>query len=182
MQKEQAGLFILRVSLGLFLLLWSLDKLVVPAGAVKIFEVFYHMSISPALAYVIGTAEAVLSLLIIVGAWKRYTYAVGLVLHALSTLSTWKQLLSPFGQNHLFIAAIPVLAAFITPIPPARAGHAVGSRALATPLRRQQRCTDQSQGQDDCSTAENCCTHAGVLLEALPSLTPLNRAVTLLRP
>ncbi|HEV8715595.1 MAG TPA: DoxX family membrane protein [Candidatus Binatia bacterium] len=113
MQKEQVGLFILRVSLGVFLLLWSLDKLVVPEGTVKIFTVFYHLSISSGVAYVIGAAEAVLSLLIIVGAWKRYTYAVGLVLHALSTLSTWKQLLSPFGQNHLFIAAIPVLAAFI---------------------------------------------------------------------
>jgi uncharacterized membrane protein YphA (DoxX/SURF4 family) len=113
MQKEQVGLFILRVSLGMFLLLWSLDKLVVPEGTVKIFTVFYHLSISPVLAYVIGTVEAGLSLLIIGGAWKRYTYAVGLGLHALSTLSTWKQLLSPFGQNHLFIAAIPVLAAFI---------------------------------------------------------------------
>lgn len=113
MQKEQVGLFILRVSLGLFLLLWSLDKLVAPEGTVKIFAVFYHMSISAAVAYVVGAVETLLSLLIIAGAWKRYTYAVGLGLHAVSTLSTWKQLLSPFGQNHLFIAAIPVLAAFI---------------------------------------------------------------------
>jgi len=111
--KEQVGLFILRVSLGLFLLLWSLDKLVVPEGTVRIFSAFYHLAISPTLAYVIGAVETVLSLLIIAGAWKRYTYAAGLVLHAISTLSTWKQLLSPFGQNHLFIAAIPVLAAFI---------------------------------------------------------------------
>ena len=113
MQKEQVGLFTLRVSLGLFLLLWSIDKLVVPEGTVKIFAVFYHLSISAGVAYVGGAVEAVLSLLIIAGAWKRYTYAVGLALHAISTLSTWKQLLSPFGQNHLFIAAIPVLAAFI---------------------------------------------------------------------
>ena len=79
MQKEQVGLFILRVSLGLFLLLWSLDKLVVPEGTVKIFTVFYHLSISPVLASVIGVVEAGLSLLILAGAWKRYTYAVGLV-------------------------------------------------------------------------------------------------------
>jgi len=37
MQREQVGLFILRVSLGLFLLLWSLDKLVVPEDTMKIF-------------------------------------------------------------------------------------------------------------------------------------------------
>jgi len=86
---------------------------VVPEGTVKIFAVFYHLSISSGVAYVVGAVEALLSLLIIAGAWKRYTYVVGLALHAISTLSTWKQLLSPFGQNHLFIAAIPVLAAFI---------------------------------------------------------------------
>jgi len=36
-----------------------------------------------------------------------------MVLHAISTVSTYSQLLSPFGKNHLFIAAIPVLGAFI---------------------------------------------------------------------
>ena len=35
------------------------------------------------MTYVIGTVEAVLSLMIIVGAWKRYTYAVGLGLHTI---------------------------------------------------------------------------------------------------
>jgi uncharacterized membrane protein YphA (DoxX/SURF4 family) len=113
MPREQVGLFILRLSLGVFLLLWSIDKLVAPEGTVRIFQVFYKIPISSSLAYVIGTVEALLSLLIIAGAWKRYTYAIGLALHTVSTLSTWKQLLSPFGQNHLFIAAIPVLAAFL---------------------------------------------------------------------
>ena len=35
------------------------------------------------MTYVIGTVEAMLSLLIIVGTWKRYTYAVGLGLHTI---------------------------------------------------------------------------------------------------
>ncbi len=112
-QKERVALFMLRASLGLFLLLWSLDKLVAPEGTVRIFATFYHLSISPSMSYVIGVAEALLSLSLIAGAWKRYTYAIGLGLHTISTLSTWKQLLTPFGQNHLFIAAIPVLAAFL---------------------------------------------------------------------
>lgn len=36
-----------------------------------------------------------------------------MILHAISTISTYNQLLNPFGKNHLFIAAIPVLGAFI---------------------------------------------------------------------
>jgi len=35
------------------------------------------------------------------------------VMRTNSTLSTYEQLLSPFGKNHLFIAALPVLAAFV---------------------------------------------------------------------
>jgi hypothetical protein len=46
------------------------------------------------------------------GLWKR-PYGLGLLLHAISTLVTYEQLLFPFGENHLFIASIPVLAAFI---------------------------------------------------------------------
>lgn len=46
------------------------------------------------------------------GLWKTVTYGLGLVIHAISTIATIPQLLDPFGENHLFIAGIPVLAAF----------------------------------------------------------------------
>ena len=107
------ALFILRCSLGFFLLLWSFDKMVEPATTVKIFIHFYGLSISPNMAGWIGVLEALLSLAILAGFRKTVTYGSGLVLHAISTLSTYEQLLSPFGQNHLFIAAIPVMAGFL---------------------------------------------------------------------
>lgn len=113
-RREQAALFLLRVSLGFFLLLWSCDKLAEPDSAVKIFQVFYKTPISTPAAYFIGGIEALLSILIIAGAWKSYTYAGGLALHAISIIASWRQLTSPFSQeHHLFIAAIPVLTAFI---------------------------------------------------------------------
>ncbi|MGQ0656665.1 MAG: hypothetical protein ACT4NU_00985 [Chromatiales bacterium] len=46
------------------------------------------------------------------GLWRTLTYGAALLIHAMSTLSTYHELLSPFGKNHLFIAAVPVLAAF----------------------------------------------------------------------
>jgi len=107
------ALFILRVGLGVFLLLWSIDKLAVPEGTVRVFSTFYRSSISTAVVPVIGVLELLLSLLILAGLWKKWTYGLGMVLHGISTLSTYNQLLSPFGKNHLFIAAIPVLGAFI---------------------------------------------------------------------
>ncbi len=107
------ALFILRVALGSFLLLWSIDKLVAPEGMVAIYQYFYHISISNEIAYVVGVLELLLSLAIITGLLKTYSYGLGLLLHGITTIAIYRQLFNPFGSNHLFIAAIPVLGAFI---------------------------------------------------------------------
>lgn len=107
------AVFILRVGLGGFLLLWSIDKLVAPKGAVAIYQFFYHISITTEIAYVIGACELLLGLAIMTGFLKTYSYGLGLLLHVTSTLASYQQLLNPFGGNHLYIAAIPVLAGFI---------------------------------------------------------------------
>lgn len=111
--SRSLALFILRAGLGVFLLLWSIDKLVQPESTVGIFKYFYLLDISTWAARAVGILEALLSLAILAGLWKRWTYGLGTLLHGVSTLSTYKQLLSPFGQNHLFIAAVPVLGAFV---------------------------------------------------------------------
>ena len=108
------ALLILRVGLGVFLLLWSIDKLVEPESTVRIFEHFYFIPLNPILAQVTGLAELLLSVCIILGFRKTISYGLGMSLHAVSTISTYDQLLSPFGKNHLFIAGLPVLAAFVT--------------------------------------------------------------------
>lgn len=108
------ALFILRIGLGGFLLLWSLDKLVAPEGAMAIYQFFYHVRITTEIAYVIGAFELLLSLAIMAGFLKTYSYGLGLLLHVTSTIASYQQLLNPFAGNHLYIAAIPVLAGFIT--------------------------------------------------------------------
>jgi len=66
-KTKAVGLFILRVGLGIFLLLWSIDKLAVPEGTVRIFSSFYHLSISTTVAPVIGVLELPLSAFILTG-------------------------------------------------------------------------------------------------------------------
>lgn len=107
------ALLVLRIGLGVFLLLWSIDKMVAPEQTAKIFQFFYKTPLPASIAPAVGTLEAALSLALLAGLWKTWTYGAALALHAISTLSTWKQLLTPFGEHHLFIAAIPVLAAFV---------------------------------------------------------------------
>ncbi len=108
------ALLVLRVGLGVFLLLWSLDKMVAPEQTVKIFQFFYRTPLPASFAPAVGALEAALSLALLAGLWRTWTYGAALALHTISTLATWKQLASPFGENHLFLAAIPVLAGFVT--------------------------------------------------------------------
>jgi len=110
---EKKGLAVLRLGLGGFLLLWGIDKLVSPESTVKIFQIFYSVPIDVTAAYIIGAVEIVIALVIMAGMLKKYSYGLGLLLHGVSTLSTYKELAAPFGKNHLFIAALPVLAGFV---------------------------------------------------------------------
>lgn len=112
------ALAVLRISLGAFLLLWGLEKFFIPQTTVGIWKGFYLVTIGPTVPYVIGAAEVALSLAIIVGLWRRISYGLGFLLHFISVAATWKQLLDPWGlvsggrPNHLFLAGVPVLAAF----------------------------------------------------------------------
>jgi putative oxidoreductase len=107
------ALFILRLGLGVFLLLFGIDKLVAPETTVEVFAQFYGLIVSHGMVYGAGALEILLGLAFLVGLWKTLSYGLGLLLHAVSTLATYHELLSPFGTNHLFLAAVPVLAAFI---------------------------------------------------------------------
>lgn len=115
MNNRELGvaLLVLRLGAGVFLLLFGVDKLVAPAMATEVFQQFYGLSVSGVLVRTVGTLEIVLSLAIFAGLWKTLSYGLGLALHAISTLATYRELLAPFGDNHLFLAAIPALAAFV---------------------------------------------------------------------
>lgn len=112
------ALAVLRVSLGGFLLLWSLEKFFIPETTVGIWKSFYLVSIGPQLPYAIGAVETVLALAIIAGLWRRVSYGLGFLLHFVSVAASWRQLVDPWGllgggrPNHLFLAGVPVLAAF----------------------------------------------------------------------
>lgn len=111
---QKIALLVLRYGLGLFLLLWGVDKFIDPEGTVKIFQVFYKTTVGTNAAYVFGTLEIILAIAILAGLWRTYTYGLGMVLHGISTVSSWRQML-PFtdAYNHLFLAGLPVLAGFI---------------------------------------------------------------------
>jgi putative oxidoreductase len=116
---ERIALAILRVSLALFLLLWGVEKFVLPDATVRIWGTFYGIQIGSAIVPFIGLLEAALAIAIGLGFWRRASYGLGTLVHRISVLSTWRQLVDPWGllfggpPNHLFLAGVPVLAGFV---------------------------------------------------------------------
>lgn len=107
------GLLLLRLGLGIFLAMQSIDKIVAPEIAINTFSEFYFLDINTSIVMIIGGIELALSLLIILGMYKTITYGLGLLIHIIWMVATYEQLLSPFGKNHLFITSIPIFFAFL---------------------------------------------------------------------
>lgn len=107
------SLFALRVGVFLVMAMWTLDKFVRPEHAGKVYEAFYFLpGLGKGGLLVVGIAEAALLVGFLAGYRKRLTYGLVLLLHAVSTLSSFRQYLAPFDKgNLLFFAAWPMLAA-----------------------------------------------------------------------
>jgi len=107
------ALLLLRLSVFLVFLMWTLDKLVNPGHAVAVFETFYFIGgLGNAIIYILGIVELILLIGFVIGYQKPITYGLILLLHAVSTLSSFGKYLSPFEPgNLLFFAAWPMLAA-----------------------------------------------------------------------
>ncbi len=113
------ALLILRLSLGVFLLLWALEKFILPQTTAEIWASFYKIPISSAIITILAILQTLLAIAFIVGFLRSITYGIALGINAITFISTWRQLFDPWGLasgasvNHLFLAGIPVLAGFI---------------------------------------------------------------------
>ena len=109
------ALLVLRITLGLFLLQWGVEKFVVPQSNLFIWSHFYGMDVSQTLGYAFGAAEIAIALCMILGLFRTVVYGAALFLHTVTVLVTWRQLIDPWGDpvNHLFTAGVPVLGGFL---------------------------------------------------------------------
>ena len=114
-KKLQVSLLLLRVTVFLVMFMWTIDKFLNPGHAAKVYEKFYYIAgMESVVMYTIGAVEMIVLLLFLAGYKKTYTYGAVLILHAVSTLSSFNQYLAPFaGPNLLFFAAWPMLAACV---------------------------------------------------------------------
>jgi len=111
--KIEWALFLLRLGVFIVMLAWTLDKLLDPGHGVKVFEHYMFIKgLETPIMMAFGAIEMVIILAFLAGLWKRYTYGFILIVHGISTFSSWKQY--SIDINLLFFAAWPMLAAIIT--------------------------------------------------------------------
>ena len=115
-RKLELSLLLMRLTVFLVMLMWTVDKFINPGHAAKVYEKFYYIAgLGPGVMYAIGAIEIVILLMFVLGFAKTFSYGAVLVFHAISTLSSFNQYLAPFdGPNLLFYAAWPMLAACLT--------------------------------------------------------------------
>lgn len=113
-RRVEWPLLILRVTLGIFLLQWGGEKILMPQAGQTIYGHFYFLDFPINFFPVIGGLQVFLALAIITGFCKKYAYLIGFLVHSVSTISTWSHLIAPYAEdkNHLFMTGVPVLAGF----------------------------------------------------------------------
>lgn len=128
---------LLRISMGLFLALWGVDKLAATEGSIGIFSTFYGVDVGALLIQTAGVAEILLGVLLAVGLFRVPVAWIALAVNAVSTLGSWRQILDPWGWlgltdggGHLFLASIVIMAANVVIVLNARDGTLTLDAAL----------------------------------------------------
>lgn len=108
---------ILRVSMGFFLVLWGIDKLVTTGGSQAIFSHFYGINAGELLVRTAGVFEIAIGVALAVGLFRLGVAWLALIINAVSTFASWRQILDPWGVlglgpggTHLFLASIVIMA------------------------------------------------------------------------
>jgi putative oxidoreductase len=115
-RRIPAALLILRFFLGIFLLHWSIEKLILPDAAARIASNFYGVTLPAPASYALGTAELILSLALLFGFYRTISYGLSLLVHTVTVVVSWRQLFDPWGLakvgNHLWISTWPTWGGF----------------------------------------------------------------------
>ena len=119
MQKDttlEVSLLIMRLTFAAFIMVWAVDKVVDAEHAQKVFSTYYFTTLPPQAFMAIGIVQIAIILAFAAGFLRFWSYGAVLLMHAVSTASTFDKLIEPWAagpRGLLFWAAVPALGAII---------------------------------------------------------------------
>lgn len=111
------SLLLLRISVGLLIVWWGLDKFVDPAHGLAVSDRFYGGLLTwPALMPIFGGVQTLAGLLFMVGLFRRVVDPVVLLINAGTMVGVWRSIVDPWGwvlegTNALFYPSLTIFAA-----------------------------------------------------------------------
>jgi putative oxidoreductase len=116
---QTKSLLLLRISLGLLLVIWGIDKLVNVKHGLDVSEHFYFGAFnSTLLLQAFGVLEIASGVLIILGVARRWVYPILLAVTGVTLLGVWRSVIDPWGwwlegANVLFYPSLIVFASSV---------------------------------------------------------------------
>lgn len=110
------SLLLLRISIGVLMVLWGIDKLVNVEHGIAVSEGFYGGLFSaPVLLQAFGVLQILLGFGVIVGLRRTLLYPALLVITGVSVLAVWRSIVDPWGwvlegSNVLFYPSLIIFA------------------------------------------------------------------------
>lgn len=114
---KHKSLLLLRVSMGILMLLWGIDKLVNVEHSQAVAERFYFgIGAGAAVLGVFGVLEVLLGVLVILGLMRQYAYPVLIGISAITAIGVRNSIVDPWGwvlegTNVLFYPSLIIFAA-----------------------------------------------------------------------
>ena len=114
---KAGSLLVLRISLGLLMLIWGIDKLVNVEHGLEVSKHFYlDLFSSTTLLQAFGALQIILGLAVVLGWLRRFAYPVLLLITGATLLGVWRSVVDPWawyleGGNVLFYPSLIIFAA-----------------------------------------------------------------------
>ena len=95
---KNASIMLLRVSVGILMVLWGIDKIINTAHAVQVSQKFYwDLFSNVAILKVFGILETVLGVMVVLGLMRKYLYPALILISGWGVIGCWKSIVDPWG-------------------------------------------------------------------------------------
>ncbi len=101
-KREALALLILRVGLAWFLFVWAVNKILAPGQYVKIWGFFHGIGIGASAPYYLGAAQIIICVAAALGLWRRVSYGLLFLTHAVTVVVISHRFLAPFAIENGF--------------------------------------------------------------------------------